>query len=279
MRGVFAFRPSASRTGLSLQLGGGSGALEFRNGLPKRFFGWKRDDRTMFYFKVRAEGDNVPKLARGMLSRCEDGLDTTLEAMGSRSIHNCVKAIMLANRFAQVDAKPTTPARIGFVPRFYFDKDKLSMRLRVVPLKYPRVDQEPDEGVALRVSARTELKRLEAAVLTRWVQCCAGGGASPVVAAMGAESVTVAVKGAAFALRELGIRKGGARPFLCWPWAQEVSGVEQEDGPRTVTYLGLEAHSLAATTAAATRSTQPQLAPEAQPDPKVQAPKAQPAST
>merc|ERR1711972_1211252 len=74
----------------------------------------------------------LPKLAGGILLRCEQGLTTFLEPMGNQAIYSCVKALVLVNRFAcERREKPgdedRPPARVGFVPKFAAKGDQLDM--------------------------------------------------------------------------------------------------------------------------------------------------------
>eukprot|EP00747_Dinoflagellata_sp_TGD_P095154 gnl/TRDRNA2_/TRDRNA2_166372_c0_seq1.p1 gnl/TRDRNA2_/TRDRNA2_166372_c0~~gnl/TRDRNA2_/TRDRNA2_166372_c0_seq1.p1 ORF type:complete len:249 (+),score=38.62 gnl/TRDRNA2_/TRDRNA2_166372_c0_seq1:12-758(+) len=215
----------------------------------RRCFGWTREDADM-HFKVKADGVNFSKLAGGILLRSQQGLGTVLDAMGSRSVSNCLKALSLAGRFAarkRAEAADSRAAdaessvlRFGFVPWFARHGELQWMRLKVVPLSSEPLGAPSSEPSVLRVSARTDLQGLVKAIVAQWSQCCAGRTVKEqdllALMAMGDQSVSTAVKSAAFALQEL--PKRGARPFLCCPCLEELPGHTGE--PQVVTRLTLE---------------------------------------
>jgi len=221
----------------------------------RRSFGWTEED-VRLSFKVKADNFNVQKLAGGVLLRCEQRLETQLEPMGSRSVYNCVKALVLANRFAEEarekrGSDEDTVARIGFVPSFARTEGLQWMRLQVIAVGVRPADaavSRPDvsglESPNLKVGMNTDLQKLQNAILANWMQRCAGGRGDPVLSAMGEASVSRAVKGAAFALRELSKRGSGARPFVCFPAMEQVlRSEERQQTPgekQTVTVLRLE---------------------------------------
>merc|ERR1719168_26415 len=105
--------------------------------------------------------------------------------MGSKSVYNCIRALVMANRYAEkrhADAaeageqvKKGTPIRIGFVPTFGRNKSNQWMRLQVVPLGARPTPGPPEKAVKpMRTSTRTEIKRLGDAILNQWLQCCGG---------------------------------------------------------------------------------------------------------
>lgn len=228
------------------------------NGLhaSRRCFGWTQDEQLL-NFRVKGDGVNVQKLAGGILLRCEQGLQTVLDSMGSKSIYNCIRALVLANRYAQrrreeaiAEGKQplvTTPLRVGFVPRFQGSKGHMWMRLQVVPISRERGTAEPAQDALepMKTSARTEIRSLSDAILNQWLQHCGGRTAGPVIAAMGRDCVSTSVKGAAMALKELQLRRSGARPFVCHPRMEQQPEPGKPGEQQTVTYIALEFHHLA----------------------------------
>lgn len=223
----------------------------------QRRWSWSEADETL-NFKVKAEV-NLNKLAGGVLLRCDQGLRTYLEAMGSASIYNAVKALNLVNKYItqrQQEASAAVPGtaaahfaggdasfrRVGFVPLFARSDEQQWMRLLVVPLSSDHRHTVPagrDEAMMLKVSSRTDLRMLQTAILTNWKQRSIGTIGEPTLAAMGAESVAIAVKGAAFALKHRRGHQDGSRPFLLTPH-MEVKVLTQGSSPTTITFLDLQ---------------------------------------
>lgn len=221
----------------------------------QRRFSWTEADKSVG-FKVKAEGVNIQKLAGGILLRGEQRLSTHLECMGSKSVYNGVKALVLANYFADRarQERDCPVARLGFVPSLGRSGTNQWIRLTVLalgkgtaPLQQEAPNgsngvehnsQNANDVTTLKVGANTEIIKLANSVLTNWMQRCAGSLSSdPRLGAMGNVSVSTAVKATAFALRELNKRRGGARPFMCIPSMEREPGQEEE---QTVTYLRLE---------------------------------------
>jgi len=220
----------------------------------RRRFSWTEEDLSLS-FKVKAEDVNMNKLAGGIHLRCEQRLETHLEPMGNKAVYNCIKAIVLANRFAaearqEEGKKQALVTRIGFIPSLARREELLWMRLTVVAFgsrssasSPPKQERQPagPEGPTLKVGANTDLEKLRQAIVANWMQRCAGSLGDPRVSAMGGASVAKAVKGSAFALREMARRKVGARPFLCFPTMELVRGTEEQGREmQTVTFLSLE---------------------------------------
>lgn len=206
-------------------------------------------------FKVKAEGVNLPKLAGGVLVRCDRQLETFLEPMGARSVYNCIKALIMVNRFIRerdhdlegdADASRRSHprlSRVGFVPLFARKDQDQWMRLLVVDLKDALLVAPPGAALEprmLKVSANTALTSLSMAIVANWRHSCDGSAGDPRIAAMGVESVSKAVKGTALA--NLALRNSGDnRKFLVFPWMEKVPGTEaRPEEPQTVTFLGLE---------------------------------------
>mmetsp|Transcript_107541 Transcript_107541/g.213584 ORF Transcript_107541/g.213584 Transcript_107541/m.213584 type:complete len:271 (+) Transcript_107541:118-930(+) len=221
----------------------------------QRRFSWTDADKVMG-FKVKAEGVDIQKLAGGILLRAEQRMYTHLECMGSKSVYNGVKALVLANYFANKARQERDCAimRIGFVPSLGRSGKDQWVRLTVLAMGKgtASLQQQTPNGSAglgessqtakdvatLKVSSNTEIAKLANSVLTNWMQRCAGSlGSDPRLGAMGSVSVSTAVKATAFALRELNRRRGGARPFMCIPSMEREPRREEE---QTVTYLRLE---------------------------------------
>jgi len=205
-------------------------------------------------FKVKADDVDISRLAGGVYLRCNQKLETFLEAMGGKSVSNCVKALVAANRFAAEAREERGPsearvARICFVPQFARERELQWMRLRVVALGDgpPGGDGAERRSAAagaaetLKVGARTDLDRLQKAISAKWRQRQAGSGADPVITAMGSDSVSKAVKAAAFALRNDRRRGAGALPFMLLPTMETVSNEGHQEGERmTATWLHLQ---------------------------------------
>lgn len=66
--------------------------------------------------RVQADSVRFGKLARGLLHRTQDDLDTDVEVMGDVAISNAVKALGLANAFAEKETPPSLG--VCFVPSF-----------------------------------------------------------------------------------------------------------------------------------------------------------------
>lgn len=219
----------------------------------RRCFAWTDSDKTLS-FKVRGEVVNIQKLAGGILLRCEQRLETNLESAGSKSVYNGMKALVLANYMAQrvQQERGSQVARIGFVPSFGRTGEMQWMRLGVVAvgssLTDPKVaaagegkgSRQP-EVVNLKVGARTDMDKLRAAIIATWMKRCAGSIEDPQLSAMGADSVSLAVKAAAFALRDLAKQHGGSRMFCCFPTMEQVPGRDEQLGEKqTIVSLRLE---------------------------------------
>ncbi|CAE8673185.1 unnamed protein product, partial [Polarella glacialis] len=186
--------------------------LDFGLRCGRRSFGWSAED-TELKFRVSAEGVNLPKLAGGISMRTEQRMQTFLEAAGERSIYNCIKALVLVNRFAQKrredaanDSSIEVPwfHRVAFVPSFGKNGTMEWMRLRVIGLPLaPAVFSESLGVSTLKVSSKTPPSALERAILNEWLQRCAGTKGDPRLAGMGATSISASVKASAFCLKEL----------------------------------------------------------------------------
>eukprot|EP00929_Paragymnodinium_shiwhaense_P114672 TRINITY_DN83142_c0_g1_i1.p1 TRINITY_DN83142_c0_g1~~TRINITY_DN83142_c0_g1_i1.p1 ORF type:complete len:283 (-),score=63.22 TRINITY_DN83142_c0_g1_i1:11-859(-) len=214
----------------------------------RRGFGWTSED-TMLSFKVKG-GDDVsfPKLAGGLLKRCEQGLDTVLECMGSASISNGVKAVVRANRYAheQLEAEDTAserkaelPRAVAFTPFFFARGENRGVRLTAVRLDdKPELLNESAGCKLLRVGRKTDLDGLNKAIDLNWKKFCDGESQQVAIAAMGPEPVSLAVKAAAHALREtLQRRRPDTPPFVCFPLVAELEVERKQERPVMVTYL------------------------------------------
>jgi len=216
---------------------------------------WTEADKHVG-FKVKADGVNIQKLAGGILLRGEQRLSTHLECMGSKSVYNGVKALVLANYFANKarQERDCPVVRIGFVPSLGRAGENQWIRMTVLALgRGTEVSQQEmtsgsidvenrspiaNDGTTLKVSSNTEIIKLADSVFSNWMQRCAGSlGGDPRLGAMGSVSVSNAVKATAFALRTLNKRRGGGRPFMCIPSMEREPGPQEE---QTVTYIRLE---------------------------------------
>lgn len=219
----------------------------------RRCFAWTDADKTLS-FKVRGDEVNIQKLAGGILLRCEQRLETNLESAGSKSVYNCVKALVLANLMAQraQQERDSQVARIGFVPSFGRTGEMQWMRLGVVAvgssLTAPKVaaagegeGRSQPQVVNLKVGARTDMVRLREAIIATWMKRCTGSTDDPQLSAMGRDSVSLAVKAAAFALRDLAQQRGGGRMFCCFPTMEQLPERDEQLGEKqTIVSLRLE---------------------------------------
>eukprot|EP00930_Biecheleria_cincta_P007713 TRINITY_DN108973_c0_g1_i1.p1 TRINITY_DN108973_c0_g1~~TRINITY_DN108973_c0_g1_i1.p1 ORF type:complete len:262 (+),score=58.55 TRINITY_DN108973_c0_g1_i1:38-787(+) len=224
--------------------GGGLGAA-CRSPFQLRCFAWEND--KPLNFKVKAEGVDMNKLAGAVAMRCQNRQQTFLDAMGEKSIYNCVKALVVANKFAEYRRADTAfPEkvpwydRVGFIPMLRKDGTNEWVSLRVVPLeKPPETPPSSSESMKLKISANTPVLALQKAILNEWLQRCSGSKAEPRLATMGGKGVSSAVKSSALCLAELSKRKGAARLFLCYPEMVQEK-LEGKDETVTMTYLRLE---------------------------------------
>merc|ERR1719346_633055 len=139
--------------------------------------------------------------------------------MGSKSVYNAIKALVLANDYANRarEERDCQVARLGFVPSLGRSGQDQWIRLTVLALGKgsASVHQETPSGsssvehnsrttndvTTLKVSSNTDMIKLASSVLTNWMQRCAGSlGGDPRLGAMGSVSVSTAVKATAFAL-------------------------------------------------------------------------------
>eukprot|EP00440_Ansanella_granifera_P055055 gb/GFBE01059681.1/.p1 GENE.gb/GFBE01059681.1/~~gb/GFBE01059681.1/.p1 ORF type:complete len:253 (+),score=55.72 gb/GFBE01059681.1/:1-759(+) len=192
--------------------------------MSPRCFAWSTD-QTELEFKVKADGFDLNKLAGGISMRTNQRQVTILEGMGEKSIYNCVKALVLVNKFAEwrredKEANPDKVPwfnRVGFVPSLRKNGEMQWVSLRVVPIEEPYSPSSSSECMRLRVGNTTPMMALQKAILNEWLQRCAGSKGEPFLCAMGAKGVSTGVKSAAKCLKELSLRKGAARNFLCFP--------------------------------------------------------------
>ncbi|CAE7484040.1 unnamed protein product [Symbiodinium necroappetens] len=204
-----------------------------------------RDDQPEMYFRVKGEGVNMAKLAGGVFLRTERRQDTFLEGMGPKSIDNCLKAVVLVNKFAQEKRKEESTGevpwfhRVGFVPQLRKTGTSYWLSMKVVGIKGPYTPYDAPEQERLRVGQETKIDQLTGAVRTCWTRRCAGERSEPLVCAMGPRSVSLAVKSMARCLKEMNERKGVLRLFLCHP--DMIEEVLPENGNSVVmTHMRLE---------------------------------------
>lgn len=198
------------------------------------------DADDVLNFKVPADASKGQgALASGILRRCDERKQTFLQAMGSRSVYNAVRAVIAAEKLATErgavdgdgneaspgDAAPRAGySRIGFVPLLGREGDNQWMNLRVVTLgdAPERLALSSQETSVRRASKGTQRERFQAAVYGEWSRHCKGEVASVRLEAMGAEAVALAVKAAAFSIVDLRLRKAGLRPFLMHPRVRTI---------------------------------------------------------
>jgi len=219
------------------------------NRILLRRFAWTIEDQTLS-FKIKAEGVDFPKLAGGILRRCEQGLDTDLEPMGSRSVANAVKALAVAGRYAQErreqsDAQDGGPfLRIAFAPVLRYKGDQRWVQMTVVPLENQDTgSQALVTSNALKVGKNTDLQSLTKAIVATWMRRVLSGGTgvvgTPLIGAMGPDSISTAVKASAFALRDIARLREGTQLFLLRPFFFELE-IRQAQTRQVIMYLALE---------------------------------------
>ena len=157
-----------------------------------------------------------------------------MEGMGSKSIENCLRGLILANKFAFERRKEQEPPwfnRLGFAPQLRKSGELLWVSLKVIPLKEAYVALEGPEGDRLRVGPNSEVKELSAAIMRSWSKRCSGDSLEPKICAMGHQNVATAVRGLARCLKEMNARKGLLRLFVCVP---EMLPEQLENGQEVV---------------------------------------------
>lgn len=188
----------------------------------------------------------MASLAGGLLKRSEQGLHTALQAMGEEAIYNAVKAVVLANHFANTrrEESPDTAVvhRLGFRPNFTGDDKNMSMTLHVVRLgaePVPAVNPERDQKRVLRVGSRMALSELKKAIFAFWLESCSGKSGNPRIAVMGARLVSKAIKGMAAA--GVDVNKGRSMSnFICCPTMENEDDPNKPGERMSVVYLELE---------------------------------------
>lgn len=196
-------------------------------------------------FRVKGDGVDVAKLAGGIYLRSKRKQDTFLEGMGDRSIENCVRGLVLANKFAEKHRKEGDPEnipwfhRLAFAPQLRKRSDLYWISLKVIPLESPYQEGEGTPGDRLRVGRKAEVQGLARTFMTSWTKRCLGQSLEPCVRCMGAENVSLAVKGLARCLKDMSDRKGALRLFVCYP--EMLQETLQESGDTvTMTQIRIE---------------------------------------
>eukprot|EP00933_Yihiella_yeosuensis_P066798 TRINITY_DN7126_c0_g4_i1.p1 TRINITY_DN7126_c0_g4~~TRINITY_DN7126_c0_g4_i1.p1 ORF type:complete len:306 (+),score=44.02 TRINITY_DN7126_c0_g4_i1:8-925(+) len=207
------------------------------------------EDPNRKFFKVKGDGVDINKLAGGISYRLNNNLEVVLEGMGDRSIYNCIRALVMVNRFAakeQEDYDSFTFSRAGFIPSLAREKDgsRHWMRLRVVTFSEPASD--PSQAAQLlKVSSNTEFENLRKAIYAEWTNACRsqreddGGPPRILLAGMGPKCTTIAVKSAAFVLRQMQLNDRSYRLFCCWPEMKEET-LQPSGDTITRTFLSFE---------------------------------------
>ncbi|CAE7489407.1 unnamed protein product [Symbiodinium natans] len=168
-----------------------------------------REDQPEMLFRVKGEGVEMAKLAGGVYLRTERRQVTFLEGMGPKSIDNCLKAVMLVNKFAEAKRNGESAGeapwfhRVGFVPQLRKRDTTYWISMKVVGLQKPYTPYPAPEQDRLRVGRDTPIEKLAAAVNTCWMHRCAGERSEPLVCAMGPQSVSLAVKSIARCLKDM----------------------------------------------------------------------------
>lgn len=201
---------------------------------------WTDADQSLALMVKGGEDVNVNKIAGAVLLRAEEGKETLLEAMGPTAIYNSVKAIHVANQYilkrrATLENPSEAPKgtlgqhfaevaqgnvhRIGFSPILRRNDTNVWLDLKIVVLAAdPIMLTEPGALTGdLQVPAKGDVKKLGSAIAVTWRRRLASEVADPRLLAMGAASVSNAVKGAAFGFKTVKQQKTGERRFLLYP--------------------------------------------------------------
>ena len=94
--------------------------------IQPRCFAFSAEEQRMS-FRVKAEDVKMSKLAGGLYLRTTRRQETLLDGMGHKSIQNCVRSIILANKFAAQHRAEGDPEkipwfyRLGFTPQLRTD--------------------------------------------------------------------------------------------------------------------------------------------------------------
>ncbi|CAK9062140.1 Putative SWI/SNF-related matrix-associated actin-dependent regulator of chromatin subfamily A member 3-like 3 [Durusdinium trenchii] len=195
--------------------------------IQPRCFAFSAEEQRMS-FRVKAEDVKMSKLAGGLYLRTTRRQETLLDGMGHKSIQNCVRSIILANKFAAQHRAEGDPEkipwfyRLGFTPQLRKTSGELWVSLKVVALESPYVASEGPPGDRLRIGPTAEVEGVSTTIISSWSKRCKGQTSEPLLRCMGAANVSMAVKGLARARKNLSERKGVLRLFVCYPVFAEV---------------------------------------------------------
>ena len=116
-------------------------------------------------FRVKAEDVNMAKLAGGIYLRTSRRHETILEGMGNKSIQNCLRSLVLVNKYAQRhrDEDPSQVSwfhRVAFVPQLRKSSDMLWVSMKVVGLEADYAASEGPPGDRVRVGPDASVEGL-----------------------------------------------------------------------------------------------------------------------
>lgn len=121
-------------------------------------------DMEQVLFKVKAEEVDIAKLAGGMYLRARRQQETILEGMGDKSIQNCVRGVVLANKYIERDRNEGNPEkippfyRLGFAPQLRKEDSLYWVSMKVIPFKDPYHFEEGLPGDQLRVGRNAQVE-------------------------------------------------------------------------------------------------------------------------
>lgn len=124
---------------------------------PRKFIA----DDSHLRMRVKGDGANLGRLAGGILARARERLVTDLDAVGDNSVSNAVKALAMANAFAQQEG---SLAGVAFRPTMALDASGTTrlMRLEVFPRQHGEGEADEDftrGGIYVPVSSATASRR------------------------------------------------------------------------------------------------------------------------
>ena len=116
-------------------------------------------------FRVKAEEVDIAKLAGGIHLRAQRQQETILEGMGDKSIWNCVRGVMLVNKYIERDRNEGNPEkipsfyRIGFAPQLRKEGSLYWVSMKVIPFKDPyQLEEGLPGGDQLRVGRNAKVE-------------------------------------------------------------------------------------------------------------------------
>jgi len=124
---------------------------------PRKFIA----DDSHLRMRVKGDGAKLGRLAGGILARAREHLGTDLDAVGDNSVSNAVKALAMANAFAQQEG---SLKGVAFRPTMALDASGTTrfVRLEVFPREHDDGESSEDfarGGIYVPVSSGTATRR------------------------------------------------------------------------------------------------------------------------